>query len=182
MNTIPDPRVPTTSDLARNRAQLLQNVATRPDARRRHRLTVGVVSTVVLLGGATAGALAISAPPMAVAHTAYCYSTPSTESRYTQVSGTDQVQISTNQGFLDACGAVWRADFFGKNQPGVPLPELGICLGRDDVVSIFPIEEGTDPAGLCKALGLREAPVKNYGHVQTVGAGKNFEELPAPTT
>lgn len=158
MNTIPEPRFPSTSDLARNRAQLLQEIATRPDARRRHRVKVGAASAIVLLGGATAGALAISAPPMAVAHTAYCYSEPSSDAAYTQVSGVDQARLSTNQGFLNACGAVWKMDFFEKNQPGAPLPELGICLGRDDVRSIFPIAKGTEPAELCRALGLREAP------------------------
>jgi hypothetical protein len=167
MNFIPDPPVPTLSDLARNRAQLLQAIAFRPDARRRRRRVTAGVAAVVLLGGATAGAVAITATPMETAHTAYCYSAANTESRFTQVAGADQSPLSTNEGFLDACGAVWRSGFFTTYEPGASsmnnaftVPELGICLGRNDVVSIFPIGEGMNQAELCRTLGLREAPAK----------------------
>lgn len=170
MNFIPDPPVPTVSDLARNRAQLLQAITFRPDARRRRRRVRAGVAAVVLLGGATAGAVAITATPMEIAHTANCYSAANTESRFTQVAGADQSQLSTNKGFLDACGAVWRSGFFTSNQPGAssmnnafPVPELGICLGRNDVVSIFPVEEVANPAELCKALGLRETQPTESG-------------------
>lgn len=163
MNAIPNPPAPTASDLARNRAQLLHKIATRPDTRSRHRRITAGVSAAVLLGGATAGAVAITATPMETAHSAYCYSAANTESRFTQVAGADQSQLSTNEGFLDACGAVWRSGFFTSNQPvessmnnAFPVPELGICLGRNDVVSIFPVEAVTNPSRLCEALGLRE--------------------------
>jgi hypothetical protein len=124
------------------------------------------VAAVVLLGGATAGTIAITATPQEIAHTAYCYSEANTESRFTQVGGADQSQLSTNAEFLDGCGAVWRSGFFTSNQPGSspanqpasPVPDLGVCLGRNDVVSVFPIGEGMDQATLCRTLGLREAP------------------------
>lgn len=162
MDTIPEPLVPTASALARNRAQLLLEIATRPDSRRRRRrVTAAIASAAVLLGGATAGAIAITATPQEIAHTAYCYSRPTTDSKYTQVAGADESILSTSQGFLDACGAVWRADVFSTNQPNSTVPELHMCLGREDVFSIFPVEPGTDPVELCKALGLREAPARN---------------------
>lgn len=168
MNFIPDPPVPTVSDLSRNRAQLLQAITFRPDARRRRRRVTAGVAAVVLLGGATAGAVAITATPMERAHTAYCYSAANTESRFTQVAGADQSPLSTNEGFLDSCGAVWRSGFFTSNEPraadstnnAFTVPELGICLGRNDVVSIFPIAEGMNQADLCRTLGLREASAK----------------------
>ncbi len=168
MNFIPDPPLPTVSDLARNRVQLLQKIAARPDARRRrHRVTAGVAA-VVLLGGATAGAIAITATPMETAHTAYCYSAANTESRFTQVGGADQSPLSTNEGFLDSCGAVWRSGHFtskppgsaSASQPAPTVPELGICLGRNDIISIFPLGEGMNQAELCRTLALREAPTK----------------------
>lgn len=170
MNTILNPPVPTATDLARNRAQLLHTIATRPHARRRRsRITAGI-AVAVLLGGATAGAVAITATPMETTHSAYCYSAANTKSRFTQVAGADQSQLSTNEGFLDACGAVWRSGFFASNQPvessmnkAFPVPELGVCLGRNDVISIFPVDAVTSPAALCETLGLRKAHLTESG-------------------
>lgn len=156
MNQFQPPPVPTAPELARNRAQLLEKIATRPDVRRRRQRVTAGISAAILLGGATAGAIAITASPREIAHSVYCYSAPSTASRHTQVAGADQAPLS-HQNFFEACSAVWRADVFELNRPGNTVPELHACLGRNDVVSIFPIEEVTNPAALCKDLGLREA-------------------------
>ncbi|NYD77591.1 hypothetical protein [Arthrobacter cupressi] len=66
MNTLPDPAVPTAADLARNRSHLLGVLGHRAAVRRRRRIAAGIAAAAVLLGGATAGVLALGAPPAAV--------------------------------------------------------------------------------------------------------------------
>ncbi len=149
------------------RARLFQAVAPRPTvrARRKRWLLVGI-PVLALTGTVTAAAAVITARTAPATETVLCYSKASSGSGANGASfpGTS-VSISDHEGAViikDAvgiCSQAWRDGVLvlGSSSLGEhirplgnrPVPELTVCVRRDDAIAVLP-----GPAGVCKSAGM----------------------------
>lgn len=146
-------------DYDRMRAALMEDVR-RLRARSRVRKKVGAfVGAGVLVAATTAGTLLALASAELRQNSASCFESASVDSVVQQVGdpsagGGDRVARA-----IDLCASVWSIGLLGAGLDAppandgrtYPVPDLFVCVQRDDTLAVFPQTDGVT----CEDLGLR---------------------------
>lgn len=145
----------------RMRDNLMREVRRRRDRSRSRRRVSIIVGAGILVAATTGGALIALASAELRHNSAYCYESPSLQSRVQQVGDPSPVGDDRVARAIDMCESVWRIGVLGGENDGPPphdaqihpVPELRVCTQRDGTLAVFPNESGT----ACKDLGLEPA-------------------------
>lgn len=169
MNNLPDPSFPTAADVARNRAQLMSVISARPASQRRRRTVIGAAAVATVLAAGTAGTIIVTATQQEISKGAVCYSGTTLDSPSVPVIGADGQEDVAAKRAAEVCGNLWgngtitagkvhRPDDGVSQWPDREAPALGVCVGRNNVLAVFPLGETASQSQLCLNLGLKEAP------------------------
>lgn len=176
MTIAPFPPIPDDEPLSSEQTMLRRlDAATRLRAIR-HRLLAGAIALTVAASG-TIAAVTVANQTMQ-SQTAYCYSEPSVDSRYTQVASPstvttpdgEELTITTDDRIaaaVEKCAAVWRVGFFDSLNAPVDdwvdsdVPPLIACVRPDQVPAVFP--RGPSAASdleFCRGIGMSPGEAK----------------------
>lgn len=169
MNNLTDPSFPTAADVARNRAQLLSAISTRPASERRRSRVIGAAAVATVLAAGTAGGIIITATQQEISKGAVCYGGATLDSPSVPVIGADGQADVAAQRAAEVCGIlggngtitageVHEPDDGVSQWPDRDAPALGVCVGPNKVLAVFPLGDSASQSQLCLNLGLGEAP------------------------
>lgn len=146
-------------DFDRMRTALMHDVQ-RLRARSRVRKKVGVfMGAGVLVAATTAGTLLALASTELRQNSASCFEAASVDSVVQQVGDPSADDGDRVARAIDLCASVWSIGLLGAGLDGpppndgqtYPVPDLFVCVQRDDTLAVFP----ETPGVTCDDLGLR---------------------------
>jgi len=142
----------------RMRDNLMREVRRRRNRSRSPKRVSIFIGAGVLVAATTGGALIALASAELRHNSAYCYESPSLQSRAQQVGDPSPVGDDRVARAIDLCESVWRIGVLGGENDGPPpndgrihpVPELFVCSQRDGTLAVFPEQDGV----ACSDLSL----------------------------